>query len=56
MKVCLLYADKEWKGIRPYYDCESIVNDLGLEVLFQVAERDQEERTGTVRTAIWERR
>lgn len=52
MKVCLLYADREWKGIRPYYDCESIVNDLGLEVLFQVAERDQEERTGTVRTAL----
>ncbi len=48
MKVRLLYADKDWKGVSSYYDCDSIVNDLWLTVLFQTATRDQEEREGAV--------
>ncbi len=51
MKVRLLYEYKEWKGNRPYYDCSSIVNDLGLPTLFRVASRDQEQREGAVLTA-----
>lgn len=48
MKVHLLYADREWKGIRSYYDSESIVSDLGLTALFRAASRDQEKKKGAV--------
>ena len=51
MNVHLLYADKEWKRPRPYYDSESIVNDLGLATLFRVSSRDQEKKKGAVLTA-----
>ncbi len=52
MNVHLLYAQKEWKGIRPYYDSESIINDLGLTVLFQTATRNQEEEEEAMPAAV----
>lgn len=51
MKVRLLYPDREWTDTEAYYDSESIVRDLGLSILFQVASRSQEPKKGTVQHA-----
>lgn len=50
MNVRLLFPDREWKGVVAYFDSNSIVNDLGLHVLFQSASRDQERSEGNVQT------
>ena len=41
MQIHLLYEDREWKDKGQYYDFKSIINDLGLEVLFRTASREQ---------------
>lgn len=51
MKVRLLYPDREWKYEAAYYDPESIIQDLGLSILFQVGSRRQEPKKGTVQRA-----
>ncbi len=40
MKVCLLYKDRERLLEEPYYDTESIIQDLGLRALFLVAAKE----------------
>ncbi len=39
MKTYLLYAGKEWEDNERYFDYKSIVQDLGLNVLFSVASK-----------------
>ncbi len=57
MKVQLLYPDREWKGKgRSYYGFQSIIDDLGLNILFQTASRNQEEQTGNVQNIAAEDR
>lgn len=37
MNVFLLYPDKDWFRVNPYFDWNSIVQDLGLETIFDMA-------------------
>ena len=39
MNVYLLYKDREWAGIKKYYDAKSIVQDLGLKPCIQMPAR-----------------
>lgn len=50
MDVHLLYADREFKWAREYYDGNSIVDDLGLKNLFHACSRDQERVEGNVQS------
>lgn len=50
MNVHLLYENREWKGVKEYYDSKSIVSDLGLENLFRTASRDQEREESNIQT------
>lgn len=51
LSVNLLYENKEWKGAKYYSESESIIQDLGLSILFQVAARDQERKAKVVQQA-----
>lgn len=52
MRVHLLYPDHEWEGKKPYFDGQSIVDDLGLGILFRTASREQVPTNGGVKTII----
>ncbi len=39
MKAHLLYSDKEWINVTPYFDQKSIIQDLGLRILYMMAGR-----------------
>lgn len=49
MKAYLLYAKKEWVNTAHYYDYQSIVQDLGLNTLFQAAAKEIEKEDGRVK-------
>ena len=49
MKVCLLYKDRERLPEEPYYDTESIIQDLGLRALFLVAAKEVIFENGEIR-------
>ena len=40
MNAFLLYSDREWTGVRKYFDAKSIVRDLGLKTLYMNAGKD----------------
>lgn len=40
MNVNLLYSHKDWTQAKPYFDWYGMVNDLGLDALFDAAKRD----------------
>ncbi len=40
MKSYLLYPEKEWVNNTPYYDDKSIIQDLGLRIIFMMAARE----------------
>ena len=42
MKVCLLYAGKDWDNAGHYYDEKAIIQDLGLRTLFLAAAKEIE--------------
>ena len=52
MKVRLLYPDREWNSGEKYYDHKNVINDLGLDILFRTAAREQVEQDGTVQTIL----
>lgn len=52
MKVHLLFPDREWKGNAPYFDYKSIIGDLGLEIIFRTAAREQEQKNDLVQSII----
>lgn len=52
MKVQLLYSGREWSQSGRYYDYKSIINDLGLDILFRTASREQIKQTGFVQSII----
>ena len=45
MNVNLLYSYKEWTPVKPYFDWNSMVKDLGLSALFRAAGNDAVLRT-----------
>lgn len=45
MNVNLLYSYKEWTPVKPYFDWNSMVKDLGLNALFQAAGIDSVTRS-----------
>ena len=49
MNVYLLYKDREWAGIKKYYDAKSIVQDLGLKTLYTNAGKDVVFENGSVK-------
>ncbi len=49
MNVYLLYKDREWTGIKKYYDAKSIVQDLGLKTLYTNAGKDVVFENGSVK-------
>lgn len=52
LSVNLLYENSELGGGKPYHDTESIVNDLGLNHLFENAAINQQARNRAVRQTI----
>ncbi len=40
MKTYLLYPDKEWIDVKPYFDEKSVIQDLGLRILYMMAARE----------------
>jgi len=50
MKAHLLYADKEWVEVTPYYDEKSIIQDLGLRILYMMAARKVIREEGVVKS------
>ncbi|MCI8372552.1 MAG: hypothetical protein HFI75_09185 [Lachnospiraceae bacterium] len=52
MQVHLLYPDREWKGTQRYFDYKSIIADLGLEVLFRTAAREQLKQEGAIQKIL----
>lgn len=52
MNVFLLYPDREWKGTKQYHDYKSIIKDLGLEILFRTASREQIQQVGAVQSIM----
>lgn len=48
MNVNLLYSYKDWTNTKSYFDWNSIVQDLGLEALFDAAKRDVVMKNGRV--------
>ena len=40
MKTYLLYQEKEWIDVKPYFDEKSIIQDLGLRILYMMAARE----------------
>ncbi len=40
MKAYLLYEDKEWVNTNSYFDTQSIIQDLGLRILYMMAARE----------------
>ena len=40
MKTYLLYQDREWLDTKPYFDEKSIIQDLGLRILYMMAARE----------------
>ena len=48
MNVNLLYSYKEWTPVKPYFDWNGMVKDLGLSTLFQAAGEDSVTRTSRV--------
>lgn len=48
MNVNLLYENKDWNSTKSYFDWSSIVQDLGLETLFDAAKRDVVMKNGRV--------
>ena len=49
MRAFLLYRQKEWVNTGHYYDCQSIVQDLGLNTLFMAAAKELEKEDGKVK-------
>lgn len=49
MRAFLLYRQKEWVNTGHYYDCQSIVKDLGLNTLFMAAAKELEKEDGKVK-------
>lgn len=49
MFVGLLYENKDWDSPEQYFDRDSIIKDLGLETLFQMASKEIEWNGDTVR-------
>lgn len=49
MKVWLLYRQREWENNGCYSDCQSIVQDLGLNTLFTAAAKELEKEDGKVK-------
>lgn len=52
MRVNLLYPNREWRNTGRYYDYKSIINDLGLDIIFRTASREQIKQTGFVQSII----
>ena len=52
LNAFLLYADSEYGNGKPYQDTESIVQDLGLKLLFENAAINQQARNRTVKQSI----
>ncbi len=40
MKTYLLYPDREWMDVKPYFDEKSILQDLGLRILYMMSARE----------------
>ncbi len=40
MKTYLLYSDREWINVKPYFDEKSILQDLGLRILYMMSARE----------------
>ncbi len=40
MKTYLLYSDREWLNLKPYFDEKSILQDLGLRILYMMSARE----------------
>ena len=40
MKTYLLYPDREWINAKPYFDEKSILQDLGLRILYMMSARE----------------
>lgn len=49
MKAYLLYENKEWTNTEHYFDAQNIMQDLGLNTLFQAAAREIEKEDGKVK-------
>lgn len=49
MEAFLLYRQREWGNDRCYYDCQNIVQDLGLNTLFMAAAKELEKENGKVK-------
>lgn len=49
MKTYLLYQDKEWIDVKPYFDEKSIIQDLGLRILYMMAAREVIQEGGSVK-------
>ena len=50
MKAHLLYAEKEWTNVTPYFDEKSIIQDLGLRILYMMAARKVIRESGVVKS------
>ena len=49
MKAYLLYPDREWINVKPYFDEKSIIQDLGLRILYMMAARKVLTENGEVK-------
>ncbi|MCQ2538968.1 MAG: hypothetical protein MJ114_00830 [Acetatifactor sp.] len=49
MNIHLLYPDKDWLNMTPYFDYLSVVQDLSLHILFRMASRDVVLENGEVK-------
>ena len=52
MNVYLLYRDREWAGIKKYFDSKSVVQDLGLKTLYTNAGKDVVFENGNVKKIL----
>ena len=50
MKAHLLYAEKEWVDVKPYFDEKSIIQDFGLRILYMMAARKVIREDGVVKS------
>jgi hypothetical protein len=49
MKVCLLYAEKDWDNTGHYFEENAVIQDLGLKTIFQAASKEIELEDGKVK-------
>lgn len=50
MNAYLLYQDREWMNAKPYFDEKSIIQDLGLRILYMMAARKVIRENGVVKS------